>query len=395
LLQKWKQTCSPKYRSLIPIALTLLQQIILRRNHFGNSSFFGFGVSGATITSMLLEGLFAALPTPFYPDERLYRRKLEANLARYSRTQLAGLVVLGSTGEASHLTDRESFDLLATTAEGTGNDKQLIAGLGRESLKANLELAEEAGRLGFDAVLARTPVYYRHQMSPLALRNYFGALADRSPLPVILYHIPQSVPCEFPVELVRDLAQHPNIIGLKDSSGDLDRLAAIVAATKDSPKRSVTVTPHFTAIPARQLKAQSSELIAPEALLGGANLNVSTLKTRTREVGFAVVTGAAHQFLPSLVAGATGAVLGFASFAPEACQEIYLAWRDHDNALAESRQKRIVAANQRILGELGISGIKYACDYNGFYGGHARLPLLPLTAAEKKEVEALLAGIRS
>ena len=344
---------------------------------------------------MLLEGLFAAVPTPFYPDERLYRRKLEANLARYSRTQLAGLVVLGSTGEASHLTDRESLDLLATTAEGAGKDKLLIAGLSRESLRANVELAEEAGRLGFDAVLARTPVYYRQQMSGVALRNYFGALADRSPVPVILYHIPQSVPCEFPVELVRDLAQHANIIGIKDSSGDLARIAAMVEATKNSPRRSVTVTPHFSGISVRQLKAQSSELIAPAALAGGASLNVSALKTRSREVGFAVLTGAAHQFLPALQAGATGAVLGFASFAPEACQEIYLAWRDHDTALAESRQKRIVQANRRILGELGISAIKYACDYNGFYGGHARLPLLPLTSTEKKEVEALLAGIRS
>ena len=341
---------------------------------------------------MLLDGLFAAVPTPFYSDERLNLRKHEANLARYSRTQLSGVLVLGSNGEASLLDDEEMRALIRTTGEATATEKLLIAGLPREGLRANLALAEVAHEAGFDAVLARTPFYYRTQMTPLAVRNYFCTLADRSPLPVILYHIPQSVGFEFPVELVAELAGHPNIIGIKDSGGSVERIAAIVAATRNAPRRTVTVTPHFAAISRRHLKAQSGNLLSVESLGGGA---VSPLKTRSREVGFAVATGGAHLLLPALEAGAVGGVVGMAAFAPEACQEIYLAWRDHDQKLAEAKQQRVIAANRRIVAELGASGLKYACDFNGFYGGPARLPLLPLKADEKSEIEALLVGMRS
>ena len=341
---------------------------------------------------MLLDGLFAAVPTCFYPDERLNLPKLEANLARYSRTQLSGVLVLGSNGEASLLDDEEMRQVIRKAGEVTSTEKLLVAGLPREGLRANLALAQVAYEAGFDAVLARAPYYYRAQMTPLAVRNYFSTLADRSPLPVILYHIPQSVGFEFPVELVTELAGHPNIIGIKDSSGSVERIAATVAATRNSPQRMVTVTPHFTAISRRQLKAQSGNLLGVASLAGGS---VSPLKTRTRAVGFEVVTGGAHLLLPALEAGAVGGMLGMASFAPEACQEIYLAWRDHDQKLAELKQQRVVAANRRIVAELGASGLKYACDFNGFYGGPARLPLLPLKADEKAEVEALLSGMRS
>jgi dihydrodipicolinate synthase/N-acetylneuraminate lyase len=119
------------------------------------------------------------------------------------------------------------------------------------------------------------------------------------------------------------------------------------------------------------------------------------LKTRTREVGFQVLTGSAANLLDSLEAGANGAILGFASCAPQACQEVYLAWKDHDLKLAEEKQVRIAAPSQRILGHLGISGVKYACDFNGYFGGRARAPLLPVTAQQKAEIEGLLAGIRN
>jgi dihydrodipicolinate synthase/N-acetylneuraminate lyase len=119
------------------------------------------------------------------------------------------------------------------------------------------------------------------------------------------------------------------------------------------------------------------------------------IKTRTKEVGFQVVTGSATTLLESLEAGACGGILAFAAFAPQACQEVYLAWKDHDRKLAEEKQKRIAGPNRRIVGELGIPSVKYACDFNGYYGGRARLPLLPVTSAEKAEVEGLLAAIRN
>src|SRR5215472_17083047 len=121
---------------------------------------------------MLIEGVFAAIPTPFYPDERIYHRKLEANVSRYSRSLLAGMVVMGSTGEAVALTDAESHEVLRTVAAAAAPDKVMIAGVGRESVKATLEMAEAAAELKFDAVLVRTPVYYAPQMSKAAVLHH-------------------------------------------------------------------------------------------------------------------------------------------------------------------------------------------------------------------------------
>ena len=183
---------------------------------------------------MLIEGIFAAVPTPFYPDERIYFRKLEANMARYSRSLLSGMLVLGSTGEAVMLDDAESREVLRVAAEASAPEKVLIAGVGRESVKATVALAEAAAEFRYDAVLVRTPTYYAGQMSPAAVLHYFRSVADRSPLPVLLYNIPQCVPYEIPVEMVAELAQHPNIIGIKDSSGSMERMRCDqLAATRD------------------------------------------------------------------------------------------------------------------------------------------------------------------
>src|SRR5579863_6168729 len=260
---------------------------------------------------MLIEGVFAAIPTPFYPDEKIYFRKLEANVSRYSRTLLAGLVTLGSTGEAVALTDAESRDVLRTVAEAAAPDKVLIAGVGRESVKATVEMAEVAAHFKFDAVLVRTPTYYAPQMSRAAVLHHFRSVADRSPLPVLLYHIPKFVPYDFPVEVVAELAQHPNIIGIKDSSGSVERVQKTVALTRSAPRRTATVTPVFEAVTARMMapKAEPESSLIPLSELGsGVAVAVpppaTPIKTRTREVGFQVLCGSAGTFLESLEAGA-------------------------------------------------------------------------------------------
>lgn len=351
---------------------------------------------------MLTEGVFAAVPTPFYSDERVYFRKLEANIARYSRSLLAGMVIMGSTGEAVELNDAESRDVLRTAAQAAAPEKVLIAGVGRESVRATVELAEAAAESRFDAVLVRTPCYYSPLMTTAAVLHYFRSVADRSPLPVILYHIPKFVPYSMPVEVVAELACHPNIIGIKDSSGSVERLQATVEATRSTPKRTVTVTPIFEAVTGRMLATKSEQVgsfVPASELSGGVAIAAAppspAMKTRTREVGFQVLSGSAGTLLESLQAGASGAILAFAACAPQACQEIYLAWKDHDLALAAEKQQRIAAPGQRIAGALGIAGIKYGCDFNGYYGGRPRSPLLPLTAAEKTEVESLLREIRN
>jgi 4-hydroxy-2-oxoglutarate aldolase len=352
---------------------------------------------------MLIEGVFAAITTPFYPDERVYFRKIEANVARYSRSQLAGIVVLGSTGEAPALDDTETRDVLRTASEAAAPEKVLIAGVNRESLHSVLDLAEAAAKFSYDAVLVRTPTYYSTQMTPSVVAAYFRAVADRSPLPVVLYNIPRCVPYQIPVEMVAELAHHPNIIAIKDSSGSLERIQGIVEATRTAPRRSFTVTSVFEAVTGRMQKsvaaAQPAKFVSASELAGGPTLAVApplpALKTRTKEVGFQVLTGSASIILPSLEAGASGAILGFAACAPEACYEVYFAWKDRDHALAAEKQADLVKPNQRIVAELGISGVKYACDFNGYYGGYARQPLLPLNGDEKSEIEDLLRQIRN
>lgn len=351
---------------------------------------------------MLLDGIFAAVTTPFYPDERVYYRKLEANIARYSKSLLSGMVVLGSTGETMTLNDGETVEVLRVAAEAAAPEKILIAGVGRESVKSTVELAEAAAKQRYDVALVRTPTYYSTQMSKAAVLNFYRTVADRSPLPLLLYNIPRCVPYDIPVELIAELAQHPNILGIKDSSGSMDRIRATVEQTRNSYRRTVTVTPVFDAVTARMLtpkpEAGGSFVSAGDLGSGVALASappMTPIKTRSREVGFQVLTGSGAHVLESLELGAVGAVLGFGACAPQACQEIYLAWKDHDLKLATEKQARVAAASNRIGGAMGISGVKYACDFNGYYGGRARAPLLPLSADEKAEVERLLQGIRN
>ena len=351
---------------------------------------------------MLIEGVFAAVSTPFYSDEKVYFRKLEANMARYSRTLLSGMVVLGSTGEAVLLDDAESCEVLRVAAQATTPEKVLIAGVSRESVKSTVALAETAASLAYDAVLVRTPYFYASQMSSAAVLNYFRSVADRSPLPVLLYNIPQCVPYQIPVEAVAELAQHSNIIGIKDSSGDVERIRTILASTRNAPKRTETVTPIFEAVTARMLTPKtevSGSFVSAGDLASGSAVAVAApvaaLKTRTKQVGFQVLGGSAGTMLESLQNGASGAILAFAACAPQACQEVYLAWKDNDQRLAAEKQLRITAPSQRIVGQLGIPGVKYAGDFNGYYGGRPRSPLVPVNALEQAEIEGLLVGIRN
>ncbi len=351
---------------------------------------------------MLLEGVFAAITTPFYSDERVYFRKIEANIARYSLSLLSGIVVLGSTGEAPQVDDAESREVLRVAAESAAPEKVLIAGVSRESVKATVELAEFAAKSGYDAVLVRPPSYYVGQMSSIAMMNHFRSIADRSPLPVVLYNMPRCVPYEIPVEMVAELSEHPGIIGIKDSSGKVDRIRAQVAATRRAPSRTVQVTQIFEAVTERMRAPRidtEAGFVSAKHLAGGVTaataVPASPLKTRSREIGFQVLCGSGTTVLESLEAGASGAILAFAAFAPQACQEIHLAWKDRDLALAREKQQRIAAADRRIVGGLGIAGVKYACDFNGYFGGRPRLPLLGLTAQNKAEIETLLTEIRN
>jgi len=367
---------------------------------------------------MLLSGIFPPITTPFNPDGEIYYKKIEANVERYSRTPVAGMVVLGSTGEAILLSDQERRDVLKTAIAAAAPNKVMIAGTGIESAHETLRLTEYAAELGYDAAMVRTPHYYKKQMWPANLLAFYRTVADRSALPIIIYNFPQATGYDIPAEVVIELAGHPNIVAIKESSGNLDKVKAMVEGTRQI-KRQATVTETFEAVTPRMLKAaaaesekQSRELVsvasltstAAEAPLRPSSTSapsssavsvVGKLKTRQKEVGFQVMVGAAHQLEPSLGLGAVGAILALACPAPTACYEIYAALKDGDNALAREKQERVRVAAQRVVSELGVPGVKYSMDLNGYYGGPSRLPFLPLTGEQKAEIEKLMAEIRS
>jgi 4-hydroxy-2-oxoglutarate aldolase len=353
--------------------------------------------------SMLLHGIFPPITTPFYPDGRVYYKKLEHNVERYSHAPLSGLVVLGSTAEAILLSDDERREVLKTAREAAAPNKVLIAGTGIESAVETLRLTEYAAEIGYDVAMVRTPHYYKKQIErPQNMLAFYRFVCDRSPLPVMIYNFPQATGYDIPAEIVIELALHPNLIGIKESSGSIEKVRTMVEETRHV-KRTAEVTETQAAVTRRMLSSQSAVAAA-----SGAELNVvqpsssadalqeiSSRRTRQKEVGFQVLVGAADKLHASLNAGAVGAILAFADAAPTAMYEIFAAWKDRDEKLAAEKQQRVAVAARRVAGDFGIPGVKYACDLNGYYGGPARLPLLPLAADEKAEIEALMRDIRN
>jgi 4-hydroxy-2-oxoglutarate aldolase len=358
---------------------------------------------------MLLHGIFPPITTPFYPDGNVYFKKLESNVERYSRTPCAGIVVLGSTGEVVMLSDQERRDVLKSARGAAAPNKVLIGGTGIESAVETLRLTEYAAELGYDVAMVRTPHYFKKQMQPANILAFYRTVADRSPLPVIIYNFPQATGYDIPAELVIELAEHPNVIGIKESGGDVEKVRKMVEGTRHI-HHSATVTETFEAVTPRMIASAGSsgdagELVQVGMLAGSASSSgkpssaavtvVGKMKTRQKETGFQVLVGAAQKLHPSLDAGAVGAILAFACLAPTACYEIYAAWKEGDADLARLKQERIAHAAQLVAGELGITGVKYGMDFNGYFGGPARLPLLPLTGEMKSEVDRLLTDVRN
>ena len=375
---------------------------------------------------MLLHGIIPPVTTPFYPDGRVYYKKLEHNVEHYSKTPVSGIVVLGSTGETVMLSDDERREVLKTASQACAAHKVLIAGTGAESAIETLKLTEYAAELGYDVALVRTPFYFRNRMPQEGMLAFYRTVADRSPLPIMIYSVPVFTGYDIPAELVIELAEHSNIIGIKESGGDVEKVRRMAEGTRHI-RRQATVTDTFAAVTPRMLKKAQTEARNPEeelipvgALAGVSTGHVGTdvqtrpveqgsakkassspittigkLKTRQKEVGFQISVGAAQKLHPSLEAGAIGGILAFADPAPTACYEIYAAWKEGDAELARIKQERITRAAIRVGAELGIPALKYGMDLNGYYGGPPRLPLLPLTADLKTEVEQLMSDIRN
>ena len=358
---------------------------------------------------MLLQGLFVPLTCPFDRDGQSYLHKLEHNLRRYSLGPAAGFVALPPNGEAAALTDTEAHAFLHTVAESSGKEKVLIAGIERGSVHAALELAAVAESAGFDAILLAPPPKWPkliHGDDARELLLFYEVVADRSRLPVILWSDAGAPSLPLPLSVTVRLAKHPNVIGLADADLTSERLQDVLEGT-GAVKRDVTVTTIFEAVTRRMLASDATPLQAGPGLVSVASLRAGgvpgaavaaaspALKTRTRTIGFQVLSaGAAHGMLPLLQAGSVGMMPVLAAATPQGCFEAYAAWKDGDPALSAERGARLQPADE-LFAELGPAGVKYGCDWNGYFGGQPRLPRLALTADQRTAVEQALGEVRN
>jgi 4-hydroxy-2-oxoglutarate aldolase len=289
---------------------------------------------------MDFSGVFAALTTPFAADDSVAIADLKQNIQRYNATGLAGYAVQGSTGESVLLSRAEWDSVLVAAKEAASPQKRLLAGTGVESTAETISRSKRAAELGYHAALVKTPYYYKPVYKPEVFIAHYRRVADASPIPVLLYSVPQFTGISLEAPEVAVLAEHPNIIGIKESSGHVQRVGEMVAATPAS---------------------------------------------------FQVLTGGAGVLLPSLTVGAKGAILALASALPEKCAELYEVTRRGQLEGARELQKNLLRASKLIVSELGIAGVKFVMDQRGYRGGVTRSPLLPLSDAAKRRVLELLA----
>ncbi len=276
------------------------------------------------------------MPTPFAGEGSILDLEgFRANLLRWMRHPLAGVLVLGSNGEAPLLSDAECDAVIGMAREAVPPDRCLLVGTGRASTRATVESTRRAFAAGADAVLVVTPSYYRGRMDAVALAAHYEKVADDGGGPVLLYHVPAFTGIDLPVEVVLELAQHPRIVGIKDSSGETGRI---------------------------------------EALAGGA------------PAGFAVLTGSAPILHPALAAGAVGAVVAVACVAPDICCDLMEAVRHGQPAEAAALQARLTPLALAVTRGHGIPGLKALLDNLGWHGGPVRRPLRDLEPVEREDL---------
>ncbi len=286
----------------------------------------------------MFKGIFAPIPTPFVDEEIAYG-KLEENLARWGNTGLSGIVVLGSNGEQPYVDEDEKVELWALARKHFPKDKIVIAGTGCESTRATIRLTKKAADAGAQSALIISPHYFKASMKDDALERYYTDVADNSPIPVLLYNMPGNTGLNMIPPLVKRLCTHPNIKGIKDSSGNIVQISEIL---RDVPE------------------------------------------------DFAVFAGSASFLMPALVMGAKGGTLASANIVPDLCVKIYDLVNQGKLDEARPIQKSILKLNSLVTAKYGVAGLKAALDMIGYFGGLPRRPILPIGEKEKQEIRATL-----
>ncbi|NXN92354.1 HOGA1 protein, partial [Rhinopomastus cyanomelas] len=285
-----------------------------------------------------LRGIFPPLATPFSPIQEVDYAQLEGNLRRYTSIPFRGLVVLGSNGEYPYLSPSERLDVVSCVRQALPRDRLLLAGSGCESTKATIDLTVSTAEVGADVALIVTPCYFRGSMTSAALIQHYTEVANASPIPVVLYSVPANTGLDLPLEAVLTLAQHPNIIGIKDSGGDITRIGLMVH--------------------------------------------------KTQQEDFQVLAGSASFLLASYVLGASGGVCALANVLGDPLCQLDRLCREGHWQEARELQHRLIEPNTAVTRRFGIPGLKKAMEWFGYYGGPCRAPLAPLSSLQIEELRS-------
>ena len=285
-----------------------------------------------------LHGIFPPITTPFV-DGRVAYDKLAFNIEKWSKTGLKGLVVMGSNGEYVYLSADEKRKLVAEAVASTPAHMLVIAGTGCESTQETIELTRDCAELGAHAALVVTPHYYGGRMNDAVLREYFTAVADRSPIPILLYNVPKFTHVNMSAGLVAELSRHPNIVGIKDSTGNVIQLGEFANRV---------------------------------------------------DADFDLLVGTAGALFGALALGCTGGVLALANIAPLQCVKIYELIKNGSFEAAKQLQLKMIPVNQAVTATYGVPGLKAAMDMLGYFGGDPRPPLLPASEKERLEIREIL-----
>jgi 4-hydroxy-2-oxoglutarate aldolase len=286
----------------------------------------------------MVKGIFPPITTPFINDG-LALEKLAENISKWNKTGLAGYVVLGSNGESAFLTREEKLTLIENVKKNSTKDKLVIAGTGSDSIKETIALTNDAAEKGADYALILTPSFFKEKMDSNSFIKYYNEVADKIEIPLIIYNVPKYTGVNIEASPVAKLSEHPNIIGLKNSSENIAHLAEIIYNSKDE---------------------------------------------------FVTLVGTASVLLPGLCAGAVGGILALANIAPKECIRILELFNDGELIEARKLQGKMIPVNKAITGKYGVAGLKVAMDMLGYFGGDPRSPLNKLSKNELEEMKNIL-----
>ncbi len=286
-------------------------------------------------------GVYPPMMTPFKTNGDVDFDGFVKNIERWNDTDLGGYVVLGSNSEAAYLTDEEKLRCIEVTVQSAGKNKIIIAGTGLESTRETIRLTNEAAKRGANAALILTPGYYGDKMGDAALINHFTAVADHSAVPIILYNVPKFTHVTISLDAAKILSQHPNIHGMKDSSGDVPRLEAL-------------------------------KNILPK--------------------DFTLFVGTASAWYPGIELGLRAGIMALANCAPKECIDVLKHYQNGEQQKAKELYTRLLPLNVAVTATYGVAGLKYAAEMLGYVGGSVRSPLQPLTENDKIKLQEILSN---